>query len=247
VKPEPEPAPAPEPQPEPGLSVLVTRARARSRSRARLFVLSFLLALPVQAQIFTDAIPFTMTGTAAPNARVRVDVEGGASGETVADANGNWSLLWTAPLKTGTYEVRITAGGTTTTTLLRVQLPSNLQRQSPFAETPPRYGNVEKLNTDAAMEMTDRWRIAPPPYELDENPKARALNKKGATLDPYNKNLLKGDYPIRGNDTFLVFTGVSDTLAESRTLPTPSGVSAAEPGSIGFFGRDNQNIFSQNV
>ena len=68
-----------------------------------------------------------------------------------------------------------------------------------------------------------------------------------AFLDPYNKNIYKGDYPIRGNDTFLVFTGISDTLAESRTVPTPSGVSAAEPGSIGFFGRDNQNLFAENV
>src|ERR1043165_5641037 len=178
------------------------------------FLFLLFIAAPAFAQIFTAPVPFTMTGTAAPNARVRVDVEGGAGGETVADANGNWSLLWTAPLKTGTYDVRITAGGTTTTTLLRVQLQSNLQRQSPFAETPPRYGNVEKLNTDAAMEMTDRWRIAPPPYELDENPKARTLIKKGATLDPYNKNLLKGHYMIRGNDTFLVFTGVNDTLAD---------------------------------
>jgi hypothetical protein len=199
------------------------------------------LALPAFAQIFTDTIPFTMSGTAAPNARVRIDVEGGASGETVADASGRWSLLWTAPLKTGTYDVRITTNGTTTTTLLRVQLQGNLQRQSPFAEAPPRYGNVETaLHPEAAMEMTDRWRIAPPPYELDENPKHR-------WLDPYNKNILKGDFPIRGNDTFFVFTGVSDTLAESRTLPTPSGVSATEPGSVGFFGKDNQNVFSQNV
>ena len=210
-------------------------------------VVLLLIALPALAQVFTDTIPFTMTGTAAPGAHVRVDVEGGASGETTADASGHWSLFWTAPLKTGTYDVRITVNGMTTTTLLRVQLPSNLQRQSPFGEAPPRYGSVEKLNTDAPMEMTDRWRIAPPPYELDENPKARVLNRRGATLDPYNKNLLKGDYPIRGQDTFLVFTGISDTLAESRTLPTPSGVSAAEPGSIGFFGRDNQSLFAENV
>lgn len=206
----------------------------------RLAVTLAFLALPAFAQIFTDTVPFTLTGTAAPNARVHVEVEGGASGETVADASGHWSLLWTAPLKTGTYDIRITTGGTTTTELLRVQLQGNLQRQSPFAEALPRYGKVETSISDAAMEMTDRWRIAPPPYELDENPKHR-------WLDPYNKNILKGDFPIRGNDTFFVFTGVSDTLAESRTLPTPSGVSATEPGSVGFFGKDNQSLFSQNV
>ena len=233
VTPVPEPVPAPVPDRAP--------EKPGTGTGTFVFFLVFaFLAVCAHAQIFTDTIPFTMSGTAPAGARVHIEVEGGASGETVADANGNWSLLWTAPLKTGTYDVRITAGGTTTTTLLRVQLPSLLQRQSPFGEPPPRYGKVEVLHPEAAMEMTDRWRIAPPPYELDENPKHRFL-------DPYNKNIYKGDYPIRGNDTFLVFTGVSDTLAESRTVPTPSGVSAAEPGSIGFFGRDNQNLFAENV
>jgi hypothetical protein len=217
------PAPAPEPAPAPGFF---------------LWLIIALLALPASAQIFTNTIPFTMTGTTTPNAHVRVEVEN-AAGETTADSTGRWSLLWTAPLKTGTYDLRITANGTTTTTLLRVQLQTNLQRQSPFAEATPRYGAIEKLNNEAAMEMTDRWRIAPPPYELDEKPRGR--------LDPYNQNILKGDFPVRGSDTFFVFTGISDTLAESRTLPTPSGVSAAEPGSIGFFGRDNQNLFAENV
>jgi hypothetical protein len=198
------------------------------------------LTLNDSAPLYTDAIPFTITGTAPPNARVRVDVEGGASGETTADATGRWSLLWTAPLKTGTYDVRVTANGASVTQLLRVQLPSLLQRQNPFGEAPVRYGNVEVLLPETAMEMTDRWRIVPPPYELDESPRHRRL-------DPYNKNRLKGDYPISGNDTFFVFTGISDSLAESRTLPTPSGVAAAEPGSVGFFGRDDQNVFNQNV
>ena len=81
--------------------------------------------------------------------------------------------------------------------------------------------------------MTDRWRITPPPYELDREAERRAAGKvigqDGATLDPYNQNLLKGDLPIFGKDWFLNFTGISDTLAESRTLPTPSGVSAVKP------------------
>ena len=85
--------------------------------------------------------------------------------------------------------------------------------------------------------MTDRWRITPPPYELTEKPKGRPiprrvkeiLGQEGATLDPYNTNLLKGDLPIFGKDWFLNLTAISDTLAESRTLPTPSGVSAVKP------------------
>lgn len=205
------------------------------------------MALPLFAQqltindgipIYTDRVPFAIGGTAPANARVHVEVEGGAAGETTADPQGRWSILWTAPLKTGTYEIRATSGTLTAENLVRVQLPSLLQRQFPY-EAPLRYGNVEALHPEAAMEMTDRWRIAPPPYELDENSRGR--------LDPYNKNILKGDFPIRDNDTFFVFTGISDTLAESHTLPTPSGVSARQPGSIHFFGSDDQNLFVQNV
>ena len=117
-------------------------------------------------------------------------------------------------------------------------MPGNfLQRQSPFGEPPRRYGKVDVLHPEAAMEMTDRWRHRAAAV-------ASSMRIRGTA---YNKNIYKGDYPIRGNDTFLRFTGVSDTLAESRTVPTPSGVSAAEPGSIGFFGRDNQNLFAENV
>jgi hypothetical protein len=160
-----------------------------------------------------------------------------------SDANGTWSLTWTATLKTGTYEITATSNGATVTQLLRVQLLGRLQRQSGVEAPPPRYAPIELPNPDAAQVMTDRWRIVPPPYELDE----RARHRR---LDPYNQNRLKGDLPIRtddrGIDTFFVFTGVSDTLAESRTLPTPSGVSTKRPGSIHFFGRDNQSLVNQN-
>ena len=128
-----------------------------------------------------------------------------------------------------------------------MQLPGNVSRQSPFA-VEPAYGTEETPpGPETTQEMTDRWRIVPPPYELDESPRARRIGNRGATLDPYNKNLLKGDYPIRGNDTFLVLTGISDTLAESRTLPTPSGVGSVRPSSFHFFGSDNQNLVEQNL
>jgi hypothetical protein len=99
--------------------------------------------------------------------------------------------------------------------------------------------------------MTDRWRIAPPPYELTEKPQGRPIRRihgqTGATLDPYNQNLIKGDLPISGKDWFFNVTGISDTLSESRTLPTPSGVSAVKPTSITVFGKDNQNLFNENL
>ena len=139
---------------------------------------------------------------------------------------------------TGTYTMTASIGSDTATQILRVQLPGNLQRQFPY-EPPPVYETSQLPNPENFLEMTDRWRIVPPPYELNERSRGK--------LDPYNKNILKGDYPIRGNDLFFVFTGISDTLAESRTVPTPSGVSTVRPGSIQFFGNDNQSVFNQNV
>lgn len=58
--------------------------------------------------------------------------------------------------------------------------------------------------------------------------------------DPYDQNPLKGDVPVAGTRTFFTFTGVSDSLAEGRNLPTPSGVSTERPKSERFFGRGGQ-------
>jgi hypothetical protein len=79
--------------------------------------------------------------------------------------------------------------------------------------------------------MRDRWDIAYP-----DSPRL----VKGRTIDPYNQNVLKGDKPVIGNDVFLVLTGVIETPTEFRRLPVPSGVSAADPSSLEFFGRGNQ-------
>lgn len=210
--------------------------------RAAWVVAFFALTVNAQPVIFTDTVPFTISApTQAPaGTAVRVFIED-AKAETQVQKDGTWSVLWTAPLRTGTYDVRIEVGEASETQLLRVQLCGTLPRQSGI-ETPLRY--KDPLPPESSMqEMTDRWRIAPPPYELDEHSRGR--------FDPYNQNVLKGDRPIRlpylGSEAFLVLTGISDSLVESRTLPTPSGVSAANPGSFEFFGSEAQGLFVQNV
>jgi len=203
-----------------------------------LAVLSIAFSLQAQTVTFTDAIPFTITGTTAeaPGTPVRILVQT-AKAETQVRPDHTWSILWTAPLKTGAYDLRIEIGGSVETRILRVQLPGAIVRQ-PGIETPLHF--AEPAPPEPSMqELTDRWRIVPPPYELDERSHGR--------LDPYNKNVLKGDFPIRGNDTFFVLTGISDSLVEARALPTPSGVSADRPGSVQFFGRDAQGLFVQNL
>ena len=204
-------------------------------------LLALLLSITINGDpvLYTTTTPFTISGTtdAAPGTPVRIAI-GNAKGETVVAPDKTFSLLWTAPLTTGTYDVEIEIGGEKATQLLRVQLPGNLARQPGF-ETLPRY--ADPLPPEPSLqEMTDRWRIVPPPYELDEKSK----NK----YDPYHQNILKGDFPIRGTqDSFFVLTGISDSLVESRTLPTPSGPSSARPGSFRFFGRDAQGVFVQSL
>ena len=244
-------------------------ARAPRRSRfavLQLAIVAVLFAAPAFAQtnpitindnrpLYAEGVPFVLIGTSLPGAVITINIEKSGSGQATADDTGRWTLMWTAPVKTGTWTITATSGGVTATQLLRVQIQGNVQRQPMVEPPPPRYGTPEILSADTYQEMTDRWRITPPPYELTEKPKGRPIPKRlkdligqeGATLDPYNTNLIKGDLPILGKDWFFSFTGISDTLAESRTLPTPSGVSAVKPTSITIFGKDNQNLFNENV
>jgi hypothetical protein len=62
----------------------------------------------------------------------------------------------------------------------------------------------------------------------------------GRKRDPYNRNILKGDDPVAGNDVFFVLTAVSETPFEFRRAATPSGVSTARPNSEAFFGKPEQ-------
>jgi hypothetical protein len=79
--------------------------------------------------------------------------------------------------------------------------------------------------------LQNRWRIA----------------YTGKIWDPYNQNILKGDYAIDGKNTFFVLTLVSDTLLEARYLPTPQGQSPRLPGSSEFFGNGNAILVSQSI
>ena len=88
------------------------------------------------------------------------------------------------------------------------------------------------------LPVPDRWRIGLPP--------GYSQNVRGSAFDPYDQNVLKGDYPIVGQDIFLVVTATSDTLFEARRLPVPSGVSTLKPGQFDFFGSGEQALINQN-
>jgi len=87
--------------------------------------------------------------------------------------------------------------------------------------------------------IEDRWRdIKIPAYELYD---------EGHWYDPYNQNVLKGDYPIIGQHTFLRLTAVADNFVEGVRAPTPSGVSSFDPVSEPFFGRGERLFVNENL
>ena len=92
-----------------------------------------------------------------------------------------------------------------------------------------------------SVSVPDRWRI------MD------TLGFKFPWYDPYNHNVYKGDKPFEpfakwGPDWFLALSAISDTLVESRRLPTPVGLQSSErPGAVNLFGRSRQNVFVETL
>ncbi|MFN2516065.1 MAG: carboxypeptidase-like regulatory domain-containing protein [Pyrinomonadaceae bacterium] len=99
-------------------------------------------------------------------------------------------------------------------------------------------------------EARDRWRIGFPEYDRYGDRAARGRDipfKRGRWWDPYNQSVLKGDYPIRGNELFMILSAVSTTVVELRRVPTSSDVSSDEPGSAEFFGQPEQFAASETL
>jgi hypothetical protein len=94
--------------------------------------------------------------------------------------------------------------------------------------------------------ILDRWRLGLPDWNRYERP-VDAPYVRGRWWDPYNQNVLKGDYPVIGQKYFLNVSAISDSLLELRRIPLPSNVSAADPGKSEFFGSGDQIFFSQNL
>jgi len=109
----------------------------------------------------------------------------------------------------------------------------------------PRSGNNLEYET-----VEDRWRIGFPfwdrygagfpsgkdyPYRL------------GEILNPYTQNVLKGDYPIIGQNVFLNLTATTTGLVETRQIPTATTPfeSTFREQQFDFFGRDGQFFYSQ--
>ncbi|WP_406697439.1 hypothetical protein V5E97_01145 [Singulisphaera sp. Ch08] len=97
--------------------------------------------------------------------------------------------------------------------------------------------------------VEDRWRLGFP--EWDRYGKGHPINDDypfmlGRWFDPFNQNVLKGDYPILGQHTFLDLTAQLFTFQEFRQVPTATTPfeSTARPNQQNFFGRPNQYFTS---
>jgi Carboxypeptidase regulatory-like domain len=88
-------------------------------------------------------------------------------------------------------------------------------------------------------ETPDRWDI-PMPEASRYGDGGEYPYVKSHWYDPFDRNKLKGDQPIIGQQTFLNLTATSETSLDGRCLPTPTNVSPAQPGSSAFFGRCDQ-------
>ncbi|MBT8485273.1 MAG: hypothetical protein KJO43_06820, partial [Phycisphaerae bacterium] len=125
---------------------------------------------------------------------------------------------------------------------------------SPIIANPP-FHNITLRETIA---VPDRWRIGWPRWDrygrmanddpvFMSNTGGDSPYTLGHPLNPYDRNVFKGDYPIDGDDIFMNATIISDTLFDLRRLPTISGVSAASSDAFDFFGDGKQVFLKQSI
>jgi hypothetical protein len=94
----------------------------------------------------------------------------------------------------------------------------------------------EALLPRESIPVPDRWRL------MDQ---LGLVHQRW--YDPYNPNTIKGDRPVFGDDWFVNFGAVSDTLFEWRQVPTPIGAQSTQnPQSDNQFGGSRQSLFNQN-
>ena len=95
------------------------------------------------------------------------------------------------------------------------------------------------------LEMRDRWNVAMPEWNRYGHSGEYPYVRVSHWWDPFNRNRLKGDEPIFGQQTFLNITATSDTSVDERRVPSTSNISSAQPGSIDYFGRGEQFALSE--
>ena len=107
----------------------------------------------------------------------------------------------------------------------------------------------ETAQDEHFIPIEDRWRLGFPAWDrcgkghpwVDDYPYVL-----GRWWDPFNQNVLKGDYPILGQHTFLDITATSLAILEARQTPLPTTPfeSTANPLRPEFFGSPDQFFYT---
>jgi hypothetical protein len=196
-----------------------------------------------------------------------VDVPAGEYELSIAGAGYETLVEGTVTIAAGgllTREIKLVAaaGATPPAPAGGEQLPSSTPSATGTESTAPDYSGAKQSpdlqpgaqpNTAPATFPPDgevfqaepnRWRVTMPEWNRygtgGEHPYVH-----GSKWDPFDKNKWKGDVPVIGQQIFFNFTGISDTFFDGRRLPVPSGVSTAQPGTPGFFGKGEQIFLDQ--
>src|ERR1700726_353667 len=99
----------------------------------------------------------------------------------------------------------------------------------------------------ASEPVSNRWFVGFGRWKRYADPSTETTYQSELKLwPPYLQSKLKGDAPIIGQDIFLNITAENFFQAEVRRLPTPSGVSAAQPNSSEFFGLSDQLFYAND-
>ncbi len=106
----------------------------------------------------------------------------------------------------------------------------------------PRSGSNPEYDT-----VEDRWRIGFPEWDRYGDGQKQVFDRPymlGRKLDPFGQHVLKGDYPILGQNVFVNISGTAASLAEGRSIPTATTPfeSTARPNTRDFFGKPGQFI-----
>jgi hypothetical protein len=120
-------------------------------------------------------------------------------------------------------------------------------------DSDPNY--ILELSPDVLPPISDVFNVVPNRWALEQpdyrryRPSGEYIYTKPHWYDPFNRNRYKGDEPIwpavLGQQVFLNVTASETTFIDGRKVPSPSDVSAAQPGSSQFFGRGEQFFLDQ--
>ncbi len=200
-------------------------------------------------------------GRSAPDGRYRIQLAEGAyrvfvGGAYSAKFDKNKEYGEFAIPRGDTLENVVVAAARETTIDITVEekkapaATDDSDREKPLGYSGGTSVSSEPQQTADRRTVRDRWRIGFPEYDRYGDRGARGRDipfKKGRWYDPYNQSVLKGDYPIIGNKTFMVLSGVSTTTLELRRTPTPSDVSSDQPLSAEFFGQPEALAASETL